>query len=125
MAAMYERIDEVIGIVDCGWRGVWSRGRLVVSLGVILLPDLPRLKIPSLERTPRQLMGGCTEPLSFAVFVPGWRDTAAWVAMSASPWLTFHSVVPKRKHVYKTGAQHREDNPCWNASVRAPGSVGE
>ena len=53
------------------------------------------------------LLRAAPEPnaLSFAVFVPAWRDTPAWESLSASPFLRATFVAPRGEHGYRVGDQ--------------------
>ncbi|KAL6079977.1 mRNA (2'-O-methyladenosine-N(6)-)-methyltransferase [Balamuthia mandrillaris] len=46
-------------------------------------------------------------PLSFAVFVPGWKDTPSYQLMADSFYLTKKMVLAKHQHAYLPGFQHR------------------
>lgn len=56
-----------------------------------------------------ELLGAAAEagrPLSFAVFIPCWVDSACWRTMRGSRHLTRFFVVPKGRHSYIVGNQH-------------------
>uniref|UniRef100_A0AAY4EIQ0 mRNA (2'-O-methyladenosine-N(6)-)-methyltransferase n=1 Tax=Denticeps clupeoides TaxID=299321 RepID=A0AAY4EIQ0_9TELE len=54
------------------------------------------------------LLDHSTEPLSFIVFVPDWRDppTPALTRMEASRFRRHHMIVPAFEHEYRSGSQH-------------------
>ena len=55
-----------------------------------------------------QLLGASSEPLSFVVFVPEWREPApnALVRLEASPFKRRQVVVQALEHEYRHGFQH-------------------
>ncbi|KAK0131032.1 Phosphorylated CTD-interacting factor 1 [Merluccius polli] len=60
------------------------------------------------------LLNSSTEPLSFIIFVPEWRDpvTPALVRMEGSPFLRHQLSISAYEHEYRSGSQHickRED----------------
>ena len=50
-----------------------------------------------------------TPPLMFVVFVPAWKDSPGWNALTSCPYLTRHVVLSQKadKHYYAEGTQHR------------------
>lgn len=57
---------------------------------------------------PQELLGQSSEPLSFIVFVPEWRDpvTPALSRMEGSRFLRHQLSVPAYEHEYRSGSQH-------------------
>ncbi|KAM6981370.1 mRNA (2'-O-methyladenosine-N(6)-)-methyltransferase [Aplochiton taeniatus] len=55
-----------------------------------------------------ELLERSSEPLSFIVFVPDWRDppTPALTRMESSVFLRHHMTVPAFEHEYRSGSQH-------------------
>lgn len=57
---------------------------------------------------PQELLDQSSEPLSFIVFVPEWRDpvTPALSRMEESRFLRHQLSVPAYEHEYRSGSQH-------------------
>ncbi|MBN3325139.1 PCIF1 factor, partial [Atractosteus spatula] len=62
----------------------------------------------SFEANPPDLLDRSSEPLSFIVFVPEWRDppTPALTRMEASRFKRHQLTVPAFEHEYRSGSQH-------------------
>jgi len=60
-------------------------------------------------------------PLSFAVFIPGWKECRAWSQLFASSFLKEHILVAAADHGYCDGASHqRKDSyrvSCYDTGV--------
>lgn len=56
----------------------------------------------------QELLDQSSEPLSFIVFVPEWRDpvTPALSRMEGSRFLRHQLIVPAYEHEYRSGSQH-------------------
>lgn len=58
--------------------------------------------------SPQDLLERSSEPLSFIIFVPEWRDppTPALTRMEASQFRRHQINVPAFEHEYRSGSQH-------------------
>jgi len=65
------------------------------------------------------LLAGSSLPLSFAVFVPDWRDARGLVKMLRSPSNRGTFLLEAKKHVYVDGAQHALSKETSFAAVHA------
>lgn len=68
------------------------------------------------SRSPQDLLERSSEPLSFIIFVPEWRNppTPALTRMESSRFRRHQMNVPAFEHEYRSGSQHvckRSDTP--------------
>lgn len=63
----------------------------------------------------QELLEQSSEPLSFIVFVPEWRDpvTPALTRMEGSRFLRHQMSVPAYEHEYRSGSQHICKRYCF------------
>lgn len=69
----------------------------------------------------QDLLERSSEPLSFVIFVPEWRDppTPALTRMEASRFRRHQMIVTAFEHEYRSGAQHicKRSDICWSVSL--------
>lgn len=64
--------------------------------------------IESMYETMEMALQTCNEvPLMFVVFVPAWKETAGWILLNESPYLTRSISLLQSSHYYCEGTQHR------------------
>ncbi|CAK0905874.1 unnamed protein product [Prorocentrum cordatum] len=70
-------------------------------------PFVPEVMSAAVEHA-EALLDASTGPMSFAIFVPAWKEVACWRQLERSRWVRgpLH-VIPAREHVFSDGSQHR------------------
>lgn len=90
---------EVRSLPRCSWAGA-SAGQLPAAPGMRTSCNIPLLL--------QKLLEASSEPLSFIVFIPEWRDppTPALTRMEQSRFKRHQLSLPAFDHEYRSGSQH-------------------